>query len=170
MKISKRTLNKSIYTPKRRMQISVSGTRSVRRKKILAQATEHFCSVLLGHKFYSKISVDIVIKRKLEEDLEGCCIYSWASKTRKHFVIELLYFKDIRKMLSKLAHECTHVKQYALGELDNDTSHRGKTIWMKTVVDERVVSYWDQPWEIEAFDREFDLVISFCDDYKYTFN
>lgn len=170
MMISKRIVSKSIYTPKRYMHINVKGSRSLKRNRLLTQALEHYCTLQLNKAQLSKISVDIVIKRKLDNDTLAYCIYSWSDKSFKHFTIELLYTKNIVHMLKRLAHEAIHLKQYALGELDNNTIHRGHTVWLNTIVDERKIDYWDHPWEIEAYNNEYVLFKSFCDDLKYTFN
>lgn len=169
MKISKRTVSKSIYTSKRCMQINVKGCRSHKREKLIVQALEYYCSLLLSKSQLSKISVDIVIKRKLDDDTLAYCIYNWSDKSFKHFTIELKYSKSIHLTLRRLAHEAIHLKQYTLGELDNNTRRRGYTLWLNTIVNEREIDYWDQPWEVEAYDGELELLYSFCEDFRYTF-
>jgi hypothetical protein len=51
---------------------------------------------------------------------------------------------------STLAHEMVHVKQFAKGQLQ---SADGKNYWMGKRVTRRV-KYLDQPWEVEAFQRQ----------------
>ena len=58
-------------------------------------------------------------------------------------------------MLSTVAHELVHVKQFAKGELYDSTVKdrtRWHGQWMK-----RTPDYWDLPWEIEAYGREVGL-------------
>jgi hypothetical protein len=51
---------------------------------------------------------------------------------------------------STLAHEMVHVKQFAKGQLQ---SENGKNYWMGKQITRRV-KYLDQPWEVEAFQRQ----------------
>jgi hypothetical protein len=52
-----------------------------------------------------------------------------------------------------LAHEMVHVKQYAKGQLKQITNRKGAVhyTWMGKKCEE---SYYDCPWELEAFSRE----------------
>ena len=54
-----------------------------------------------------------------------------------------------------------HVKQYATGELRD--ALRGPTLhrWRNKPYDAKVVDYWDHPWEIEAYGREYGLYLRF---------
>jgi hypothetical protein len=56
--------------------------------------------------------------------------------------------------METVAHEMVHVKQYAKGEL-TEQSWQGKLINPKQ-------EYWDQPWEIEAHGREVGLFIQWA--------
>jgi hypothetical protein len=51
---------------------------------------------------------------------------------------------------STLAHEMTHVKQFAKGQFQ---IKNGKYYWMGKRVTKRV-KYLDQPWEVEAFSKQ----------------
>ena len=51
---------------------------------------------------------------------------------------------------STLAHEMVHVKQFAKGQLHTEGD---KNYWMGERVTHRV-KYLDQPWEVEAFQRQ----------------
>lgn len=55
----------------------------------------------------------------------------------------------MRDMLTTLAHELVHVKQYELGQLDHDA--------------ESQYDYWDKPSEIEAHGRETGLFITWAE-------
>jgi hypothetical protein len=54
-----------------------------------------------------------------------------------------------KQTLKTLAHEMTHVKQFAYGEIDE----RG-TKWLSRKLDYDLVPYHKRPWEIEAFQAE----------------
>jgi hypothetical protein len=51
---------------------------------------------------------------------------------------------------STLAHEMVHVKQFAKGQFQLED---GKSMWMGKRITRRV-KYLDQPWEVEAFQRQ----------------
>lgn len=54
------------------------------------------------------------------------------------------------RLLLTLAHEMVHVKQYAKGQVKNNS--RGKVrFWMGKSVKK---DYYEQPWELEAFGKE----------------
>ena len=55
-------------------------------------------------------------------------------------------------MLTTLAHELVHVKQYELGQLTQNN--------------ESDYNYWDKPSEIEAHGREIGLFITWAENHK----
>lgn len=63
----------------------------------------------------------------------------------------------IRRTLSAIAHEIVHVKQYVSGQI-TDCPDTGTVKWLGEPNDS---DYWDCPWEIEAYGREFGLVERF---------
>ena len=70
-------------------------------------------------------------------------------------------------MLTALAHECVHLKQYAKGELI-DHIRQEKTRWTgsfhgkkKTYILDDEKYYWEYPWEREARALEMELVHKF---------
>lgn len=69
----------------------------------------------------------------------------------------------MRYKLMTLAHECVHLKQYAMGEIDENMN-----TWKGTRVP-KSTDYWDSPWEIEAYGREKGLYIRFCETYGLKF-
>lgn len=65
--------------------------------------------------------------------------------------------KERRNSILKiLAHELVHVKQFARGEMI-DTGHPNYIKWNKQPVNQDKINYWDLPWEIEAFGREYGM-------------
>lgn len=74
-----------------------------------------------------------------------------------------------RKLLTTLAHELTHVKQYARGEL-NFGSTLDFTYWNDKLYDERKLSYWLLPWEIEAYGLEKCLYEMWIDSIRSELN
>lgn len=79
----------------------------------------------------------------------------------REFTITINSKMGYSTMLTTLAHEMVHVKQYATGELRD--SMRGPTLqrWMNQPIDSGDIEYWDLPWEIEAYGRERGLYFRF---------
>lgn len=140
------------------MLSKVTGTADKRLKNLLKCATEYYCGSLMSPRLIRNISISIVLKKDLEED-GFCCIeeYNTAGKPRE-FVIEIDKKLNKRTMLTVLAHECVHVKQYAMGELDD-----GMTVWRGRRVNSDKLPYWDHPWEIEAYGKEKGLFVRFAE-------
>ena len=140
--------------PTNKMKITIEGCKSKKKHKILEEAAQDFVLRLLSRRDVNKLDIRLEIKRKMDEDYLGCC-YHLSKGRPSYFLIELLYNKDIYSMVSKLAHEMVHVKQYITGEL----KHKGSSIsvWKGEVFDEKITDYWDLPWEIEAYGREVGL-------------
>jgi Zn-dependent peptidase ImmA (M78 family) len=57
---------------------------------------------------------------------------------------------DLERLIITLAHEMVHVKQYARGQVKPSKSRKTQ-YWMGKHVRK---SYYEQPWEIEAFSKE----------------
>lgn len=67
----------------------------------------------------------------------------------------------VKKMLSTIAHECVHIKQYVMGELKDNkvtTSWKGKRY--KDDLDPKYLAY-EVPWEKEAYSKQDLLVEKF---------
>ena len=79
------------------------------------------------------------------------------SRKAREFEIELNPDIGAAEILKCLAHEMTHIKQYAYNET-NETLTR----WKGRKVDSDNVDYWVQPWEIEAFGTEVGLFSKFA--------
>ena len=71
----------------------------------------------------------------------------------KEYIVTIKKDKDFAEILQTIAHELVHVKQYAEGTLNfgKDLNH---SIWKGKVYDEKKISYWELPWEIEAYGME----------------
>ena len=99
-------------------------------------------------------TLDITVKLKdLKDSAYGYCL----CEDERTFEIEVDRSLPLRKLLTTVAHEMVHVKQYARKELKEDYNWLGKT-YAPTKV-----SYWDQPWEIEAHGREIGLFVRWAE-------
>ena len=68
-------------------------------------------------------------------------------------------------MLIVLAHEMVHVKQYAKGEM-KDFVYGNRVKFKGSIINDNIVEYWDQPWEIEAHGKEKGLYLRFLEHEK----
>ena len=104
-------------------------------------------------------NLDITIKLKTipeKKDTWGYCL----CVNQNEYELEIDRTLTLRKLLTTVAHEMVHVKQYVRRELVGDYTWQGKTINPKRC------DYWDQPWEIEAHGRECGLFVRWAEANK----
>lgn len=134
--------------------IEVTGGKAYQRK--YAQSIAHFCIEKLMPRMQT-LDVNIVLKSiKDKENTLGYCL----SQTNREFEIEIDKSLPLRTLLTTVAHEMVHVKQYARGEL------KGDYVWHNKTYNPKRVDYWDEPWEIEAHGREAGLFIRWAEANK----
>jgi len=139
------------------MIISISGPGGAK-LKVLDEAARFFAKQLLHPRTVQKIELDIEIENRL--DVEGECISEVDHKNPRYFTIRLRKQK-LDSMIKTLAHEMVHVKQYATGELRDYVRSTSLNRWRGEMIDDEKINYWDRPWEVEAFGREFGLYARF---------
>lgn len=147
------------------LDVYVSGDHSKKTKQIIANAAEYYASLLLPKKIIKNISLNVVLKRKMDDDASGYCVMLDKDRNYKEFEIELDKKVNINEILKNLAHEMVHLKQYALGELSDGFIHARATRWQSGHFDDQKIDYWDQPWEIEAYGRELGLYSRFTETF-----
>lgn len=82
----------------------------------------------------------------------------------REFEIEIDTSLRKRTLLTALAHEMVHIKQYATGELASvDLPGQRSMLWHKQNVNIHRNDYYDLPWEIEAYGREVGLFVRWCE-------
>lgn len=77
-------------------------------------------------------------------------------KQPREFLIEIHPGLGARMILETLAHEMVHVKQYIMGETNDELS-----MWRGDSIDYDSLDYWNHPWEIDAHGREGGLLVKF---------
>lgn len=144
------------------MLVSISGITDNKFKNAVLKASEFYLSMLLSNRIARHVAIDIEFMGKLDKDADGYCEVTGHNVRGKprEFTIQIRKNKSKRYMMMTLAHEFVHLKQYAMGELDESMNvWKGKR--MPSSMD-----YWDTPWEIEAHGREYGLWSRFAEKYK----
>ena len=150
------------------MIIQIEGYRSHNQKlnDLVKQGAEFYGEVLLGKRMAKNIYLDIKLTKDLKkkEKAYGFCHIVDNSLTRpREFMIELdtsMRYK-FDQILTWLAHEMVHLKQFVRGELcDYET---GRVQWKSRTFGK--VHYDDQPWEKEAYRLEDELYEMFAEEY-----
>lgn len=144
------------------MQVTVRGTRDRKFASVMRKAARSFASNLFGHKMLPHLTFRIICTHELSAS--GFCGPSdIADLSRpRDFEIELLNKDRTRlSIITTLAHEMVHAKQFAYGQLkDKVVKRKFVTTWHGVPYDDEV-DYWDHPWEIEAYGLENSLVAKF---------
>lgn len=139
------------------MEVEVSGHKSKKFKDFIARAVEFYCCTLLTKAQVKKIYVEVIFKKKLEDNNQGTCFYEGKYDNFKEFTLEVAKGYTVRETLQTIAHEMVHLKQFYLGELKDGLIPAHISLWKGVKVNEKSVDYWDLPWEIEAYGRERGL-------------
>lgn len=94
-----------------------------------------------------------IVRTKLPKPMIGACLWD---EDENVGIIELdRRGKGRKPILSVLAHEMVHIKQYATGQMRSFGKY---VVWEgQTYVEETDDQYWDSPWELEAFGRQEGL-------------
>ena len=143
------------------MEISITGFKKSAAVEI-KEATEFFVDLLFDANVAKNLQLDI--ERAAKMDFEGECVNEDDTVDPRWFTISLRAGKDDEDPIKTLAHELVHVRQSANNWLEKRTkTTKGKTtiqaVWMGKpwAPSEKEDSYWDSPWELEAFGREVGL-------------
>jgi hypothetical protein len=141
------------------MELTVLGARDRKLTKTLKLAATFFAKKLLHSQLSRHITLRITIRDSL--DAGAYCDFVPTSNPPRIFLIEILRTKRKIDMFTALAHEMVHLKQYATGEMkDKKCKTKYVRIWRGEIYEDDV-SYWDHPWEFEAYGLQDSLVAKF---------
>ena len=142
------------------MNVSVRNAKDRMLVYLLKLAADSFAKNLMSPQLTKNLSIKIIIREKLNAG--GFCDYGIdPTGNPREFNIEILRTRKKINMFKVLAHEMVHVKQHAKGEAkDKIKKDKYITLWFGEKYDDDT-SYWDQPWEIEAYGLENSLVAKF---------
>lgn len=134
-------------------------------KRLIGDAARYYLDRLLGDRMQN-LNITVRFQDNLKKDAAYCEWLDHNEKPRR-FRIVIDSRMGRRKTLECLAHEIVHVKQYVKGELKdyiygNHVRWRGQKMFYDENDDE---TYFDSPWEIEAYGRQIGLYVGFCQKY-----
>jgi len=126
---------------------------------------------LMTNRMANSLSVNIALVKDLfvKEGVYGDCgeqESEYSARRPKKFKIRVDSSMALRPMLTTVAHEMVHVKQYATEEL-RGVSQRISFLPMMRYKGELYydhMQYWEQPWEIEAHGWERGLFEMWAED------
>ena len=153
------------------MQLYIEGYRTQNKKLVdtLTSAAYWYCAKLLGTRMVNstKLMVDIKLTKDLKgkENVYGFCHIIGNLGRPKEFCIELdgSIEHDMEQLLTWLAHEFVHLKQFYRIELYDMTD--GTTQWKTKKYKLNSTSYLNSPWEKEAYRLENKLADEFMETY-----
>jgi len=125
-------------------------------KSELVSAKDYFAEILLSSRMLKFVNIEVKIVSGNAPS--GLCIideYNNQNKPRS-FTIEINKNQSKLEILNAVAHEMVHVKQYVYGELNEQMSS-----WLGQKIDCNEVDYFEQPWEVEAYNLEAFLTVMY---------
>lgn len=142
------------------MLVRVIGAKDKELTNLLKMAARSFADKLLSPQLIKNIAIKIRIHEKLGAG--GYCDFEEEGlQFPRSFIIDICRTKKKIHMFTVLAHEMVHLKQMAKGEMkDKYVKTKYITVWRGETYNDDI-SYWDQPWEIEAYGLENSLVAKF---------
>ena len=146
------------------MQLYIEGYRSHNKElhRALGSAALYYGGLLLGPRMAKNIYLDIKLTKDLKKKEKAygyCHIVDDNLNRPREFMIELdaSMRYNVEQLLTWLAHEMVHLKQFVRKELcDYET---GRVQWKSRSYGR--VQYNDQPWEKEAYRLEDKLYKEF---------
>jgi hypothetical protein len=96
----------------------------------------------------------------------GFCVWEDEAHRPRSFNIEIDADASRQTTIQALIHEMVHVKQFASGRLQDLVRHYHIKKWKAQRVNSANMSYWDYPWEQEAYTYERRYWIEYEDILK----
>lgn len=139
------------------MIVKVRGKNEKLNKKELLIATKYFSRMLMTERLCKSLS--ITVESCTKHHCDGSSTWLDDNHRPKEFSIILNSTLNKKRQLITLAHEIVHVKQNAKGELKSLLRGNADR-WHGQYID-RDIDYFERPWEIEAFGREYGMYYTY---------
>lgn len=126
----------------------------------IRDATKFYAGILMHKNLVKNLRVVVTFK---DNGLDGSCTIDDEFARPREFIVQVNPARSIEKIFCALAHEMVHVKQYASGESKNYERQPWMVRYRGVMVNMNTTPYWDQPWEIEAYGREYGLYVRYLE-------
>jgi hypothetical protein len=131
---------------------------STKKKRALAESAVTFCISELMPRMRT-LEIEIVIKNLNNEGDAGWC---YKGDGNRDFYIDVDKNLDDEELVETVCHEMVHVWQGATRKMKDLPF--GRKMYMGKVYDD-TTAYDDEPWEIEAYAMQGDLLEKFKEEY-----
>ena len=136
--------------------INVMG--ATKKKRDLGESAVIFCISELMPRLRT-LEVEVNIKNLKDEGVVGWC---YEGENNRDFYIDVDKNLDVEELVETVCHEMVHVWQSATRKMKDLPF--GRKMYMGKVYDE-TTAYDDEPWEIEAYAMQGDLLKKFAEEY-----
>lgn len=153
------------------MRLQIDGGTEIHRRHC-RQFARFFSNRFFSKDLNKQINVKLKIIRKTIINYEDdCANVEWMDNNRqpRRFTIHINVppKPSLKYIIGTLAHEMVHVKQFVKNELvDLPSTDYNVSMFKNKKYNLNRVSYFDQPWEIEAYGRERGLTREYFEKVK----
>lgn len=135
-------------------------------KTLLKEAVRYYCYLLkISKKVQRNLYLTIKFSDKLGYDT-AATVENHCENGSKVFEICISTKEGFKPTLEALAHEMTHIEQWLSGSRYDYIRADGLVRWNKTIINNKKIDYWDEPWEVEAFGKQHGLYVRFIQHMK----
>jgi len=142
------------------MLISIHRCPKTISRALVHDAVQFYANTLMSRQLVKHLTVKVFFK---DDDVDGLCNTDDDLARPREFFLQINPRGTDKEVLTALAHEMVHVKQYATGESRQYVRYPHMTKFRGTMVNTHITDYWDLPWEIEAYGRELGLYVRFME-------
>lgn len=128
------------------MRLKIRGRPTSLSRKEMKMLVSRFTSKLMSKQLVS--TLDITINLKTMSEYDGLSLPRYVYRSKK-FTIWIDPTMDRDAQIKVLAHELTHIKQWARGEF-YELSDGISYSWKGKRIRPKAEDYWLLPWEVEA--------------------
>ena len=142
------------------MLVTVDGLPANVEYKRVRHALTFYSDILMGKRMSNNIEIRVSFIKDLMKtnNVIASCIWEDSNYRPRSFLIEIdASISSTLRLMTALAHEMVHVKQYAKSEMCDLFRGPHALKWNGKPFNDEDVEYWDLPWEIEAYGRERGL-------------
>ena len=153
------------------MRLQIEGGTEIHQRHC-RQFARFFCNRFFSKELHKQITVKLKLVKKQHIDYNDECAHvEWMDNNRQPrkftILINMPSKPSLKYIISTLAHEMVHVKQFVKNELiDLPSTNYNVSMFKNKKYNLNRVSYYDQPWEIEAFGRERGLTKEYFEKVK----